>query len=209
MKLPRPAVLLTILAVAWGLALLAAPRERTLGSVVRWVFAHASLTQVALVFFVLAAVLAVLYLAGRTTIFPWVEATGWVALGLWLVGFLLSMIPAQMEWGVLVDFAEPRTQLTLRLLAMGLVFLLLTRWVASRLFTAVAQILLSLVVLVLNRSTALVRHPFNPIGLAQDIAIPLSYGLIFLTALLFSAALAYYVGAWRSRTQPAEVGGQP
>ena len=164
MKLPRPAVLLTILAVAWGLALLAAPPERTLGSVVRWVFAHASLTQVALLFFVAAAVLAVLYLAGRTALFPWVESVGWVALGLWLAGFLLSMIPAQMEWGVLVDFAEPRTQLTLRVLAVGLV---------------------------------------------PDIAIPLSYGLVFLTALLFCIALAYYVGAWRSRTQPAEEGGQP
>lgn len=206
MRLPRPAVLLTILAVAWGLALLATPRERTLGNVLRWVFAHASLTQVALVFFVVAAVLAVLYLAGRTALFPWVEAAGWVALGLWLAGFLLSMIPAQMEWGVLVDFNEPRTQLTLRLLAMGLVFLLLTRWVGSRLFTAVTQILLSFVVLVLNRNTALVRHPLNPIGLAQDIAIPLSYGLIFLTALLFSAALTYYLGAWRSRKQPAEEG---
>ncbi len=206
MKLPRPAVLLTVLLVAWGLALLAAPREKTLGSVVRWVFAHASITQVSLVLFLVAAILAVLYLLGRTALFPWMEAVGWVAITLWLAGFLLSMIPARLEWGVLVDFAEPRTQMTLRVLGVAIVFVLLTRWVGSRLFTAVAQILLSVVVVVTNRSTALVRHPLNPIGQAQDIAIPLSYGLVFLTALLFGAALVYYVGAWRSRSGTVEAG---
>jgi len=169
------------------------PAERILGGVVRWVYAHASLTQIALLFFLAAGILAIFYLLGVKRVHRWMEVTGWMALGLWLFGFLLSTIPARLSWGVWVDFGEPRTQMTLRILAVGAIFLLLTRWVESPSFTAMAQLIFSAAALYLNRSTALIRHPGNAIATATSASIPRAYAFIFLFALLASVYLTYYL----------------
>lgn len=198
----RATLLITLFSasvLAWLLVLVTAPSERTLGSLVRWVYAHASLTQVALLFFLAAAVLAVIFLTAKETWYDWFQVTGQVGLGLWLVGFLLSMVPARLSWGVWVDWNEPRTQLTLLVLAVGVVILVLVRWVDSRRFAALAQIIFSVVVLVLNRNTAVIRHPFNPIGSANTTAIPLTYGLIFLIALFASSVLVVLLVNARQR----------
>ena len=183
MSLPRVAGLLALFCtVAWALALLAAPPERTLGATIRWVYAHASLTQVALILFAVSLFLGLAMLIDRR-VYPWLRVGGWMALGLWLAGFLLSTIPARLSWGVWIAFGEPRTQMTLRVLAVGALFLALTLWVNQPRFTAIAQIALSAVVLYLNGTTSVVLHPLNPIATSQDAAIPFSYALIFLAAL--------------------------
>ncbi len=191
----RPPRLLALFAagvLGWLLVLITAPSERTLGTLVRWVYAHASLTQVALLFFLVAAVLAVVFLTGQEAWYGWFRVVGQVALGAWLLGFLLSMVPARLSWGVWVDWREPRTQLTLLVLVLGGIVLLLGRWVDSRRFDALAQFLFSALVLVLNRNTGVIRHPFNPIGSAAA-AIPLTYGLIFLLALFACGVLALWL----------------
>ncbi|NOZ49085.1 MAG: hypothetical protein GXP37_03430 [Chloroflexi bacterium] len=180
-----------VLSLAWIIAAAIAPVERTLGTTVRWVYVHASLTQLSLLFFLGAAILAILVLLGKETLEPWMRVTGWMALGLWAAGFLLSTIPAKLSWGVWVDFHEPRTQMTLRVLAAGILFLLVTLWVNASRFTAIFQIVLSAVLLTLIRQTAVVRHPVNPIAQADTAAIPLAYSIIFLLALLASLSLTW------------------
>lgn len=195
-----------LLLVAWCAALVVAPAERVLGSTVRWVYAHASLTQVSLLLFMLAMMIAIIYLLGRNSAYAWLEASSWVALGTWLFGFLLSTIPARLSWGVWIDFSEPRTQMTLRVLAVGVIFLLLVGWVDSRRFAAIAQIVLSAAILYLNRSTSIIRHPLNPIASSTSPDIPMAYGLIFLLALLASATLIVLLAMRRApRSAPATI----
>jgi hypothetical protein len=185
--------LLPLLVLAWLVALVTAPAERTLGGTVRWVYAHAAVTQVALLLFLATAVVAGLFLAGYRPLYRWTVLMGGAALGLWLVGFLLSLPPARLTWGVWVDWAEPRTQLTLRVLGVGLALMALTFWAGSPRLTAVAQLIFALTVLGLNRQTALVRHPLNPIGQATGTGIALGYGLIvLLTVLLVGFGLALW-----------------
>ncbi len=190
-----------ILAVLWLLAILLVPPEQTLGTLLRYVFAHASLTQVSLLLFLVAAILAIIFLIGRKTFYGWMEITGWVALVLWVLGFVLSTIPAKLSWGVWIDFSEPRTQMTLQVLAAGIIFLLLTRWVDHPAFTAVAQLVLSGLALFLNRNAGVVRHPLNPIGTSGSDIIPMLYSLIFLLALAGSICLIAY---WHSRRYPSK-----
>jgi hypothetical protein len=198
-------LLASVLAIVWFIALLFVPPEQTLGTLLRWVFAHASLTQVSLLLFLTAAIFAAIYLLGREKAFGWLEITGWMALGLWLAGFLLSTIPAKLSWGVWVDFHEPRTQMTLRVLAVGIIFVALTRWVDHPRFTAGAQLIFSALALYLNRSAGVIRHPLNPIGAAGSDVIPLLYSLIFLLALASSALfIAYLVGR---RRKPIPING--
>ena len=188
------------LAAAWLLAILFVPPEQALGTLLRWVFAHASLTQVSLLLFLIAAILAVVFLIGRKEMQGWMQITGWVALVLWVLGFVLSTVPAKLSWGVWIDFSEPRTQMTLQVLAIGIIFLLLTRWVDHPRFTAVAQLALSALALFLNRNAGVVRHPLNPIGGSGSDSIPMLYSLIFLLAL---ASSAFFIAYWHSRRYSA------
>ena len=173
----------------WLLLLLLTPPERTLGTIIRWVFAHGSLTQASVYVFLIAALLAAGYLLGNKKLEDWVNVIAVVAFSLWVLGFLISMIPAKIAWGVLVDFNEPRTQMTLRVIAVGLVFLVLVWWINQARFTAVALIAFAFVLLFLVRSTSLIRHPANPIGESPDRLLPIIYSGIVLSAVL--AALSF------------------
>ncbi len=185
---------LTVLfGLIWLLLIFLTPPERTLGTIIRWVFAHGSLTQAAVYLCLIAAFLAVGYLLGHEHLYAWMIAAGSIAFGLWALGFIISMVPAKMAWGVWVDVHEPRTQMTLRVLAVGTVFLAILWWVHHPKFTAVAIILFAFLLLFLVRSTSLIRHPANPVGESPDPIIPIIYTGILLSAVLASLSLAGFL----------------
>ena len=177
----------------WLLLVMLTPSERTLGTVIRWVFAHGSLTQASVYVFLVAALLAAGYLMGNKQLYDWMKITAGIAFGLWVLGFVVSMIPAKMAWGVWVDFHEPRTQMTLRVMAVGVVFWVLTWWIDQPKFAAIALIIFSFILLFLVRSTSLIRHPMNPIGSSPDAILPLIYSGVMFSAVLASLSLAGYL----------------
>jgi hypothetical protein len=179
----------------WALAILLTPPERTLGAVIRWVFVHASLTQAAVYLFLMAALLAAGYLLGNAPAARWMGPVAGIAFAWWLLGFVISIIPARMAWGVWVDFNEPRTQMTLRVIATAVIFLILIWWIANPRFTAVALILFAFILLFLVRSTSLIRHPANPIGSSPDAILPLLYTSATLFAVLAGLSAAAH---WQS-----------
>ncbi len=189
-----PYLLLSILfAGLWLLLLFLTPPERTLGTILRWVFAHGSLTQAAVYVFLIAALSAAGYLLGNENLFVWMTCLSIVAFVLWGLGFLISMIPAKIAWGVLVDFGEPRTQMTLRVIAVGAVFLVLSWWIDQPKFTAIALLIFAFILLFLVRSTSLIRHPANPIGESPDRILPLIYLGIVLSVVLSSLSFTGYL----------------
>ncbi len=189
-----PYLLLSILfAGLWLLLLFLTPPERTLGTILRWVFAHGSLTQAAVYVFLIAALSAAGYLLGNENLFVWMTCLSIVAFALWGLGFLISMIPAKIAWGVLVDFGEPRTQMTLRVIAVGAVFLVLSWWIDQPKFTAIALLIFAFILLFLVRSTSLIRHPANPIGESPDRILPLIYLGIVLSVVLSSLSFTGYL----------------
>lgn len=189
-----PYLLLTIFfALLWLLLVMLTPPERTLGPILRWVFAHGSLTQASVYVFLVAALLAAGYLMGNQQLYVWARTTAGIAFALWVLGFVVSMIPAKMAWGVWVDFHEPRTQMTLRVIAVGIIFGVLAWWIDQPKFTAIALILFSFILLFLVRSTSLIRHPMNPIGSSPDAILPLIYSGIVFSSVLASLSLAGYL----------------
>ncbi len=186
-----PYRLLTFIFIAlWLILLFLTPPERTLGTLIRWIFAHGSLTQAAVYVFLVAALLSVGYLLGNDNLYAWLTTVAVIAFVLWALGFIISMIPARIAWGVFVDLNEPRTQMTLRVLAVGAVFLVVAWWVHQPKFTAIAIILFAFVLLFLVRSTAIIRHPANPVGESPSPIIPLIYSGVLLSAVLGSISLA-------------------
>ncbi len=186
-----PYRLLTFIFIAlWLTLLFLTPPERTLGTLIRWIFAHGSLTQAAVYVFLVAALLSAGYLLGNDNLYAWMTTVAVIAFVLWALGFIISMIPARIAWGVFVDLNEPRTQMTLRVLAVGAVFLVVAWWVHQPKFTAIAIILFAFVLLFLVRSTAIIRHPANPVGESPSPIIPLVYSGVLLSAVLGSISLA-------------------
>ncbi len=177
----------------WLVFIFLTPPERTLGTLIRWVFAHGSLTQAAVYVFLAAALLAAGFLLGNVKLYPWMVTVGLIAFLLWALGFVLSMIPARLAWGVFVDFHEPRTQMTLRVLAVGVIFLVIIWWVNQPRFTAVAIIVFAFLLLFLVRSTSLIRHPANPIGESTSPLLPVIYSGILFSAVLASLFLAGWI----------------
>ncbi len=189
-----PYLLLTLLfAALWLALLLLTPPERTLGVIIRWVFAHGSLTQASVYLFLMAALTAAGYLLGNKNLAAWVHVMAVVAFGLWVLGFVISAIPAKIAWGVLVDFNEPRTQMTLRVTAVGLIFLVLVWWINQTKFTAISLIAFAFILLFLVRSTSLIRHPANPIGESPDRLLPILYSGIVLSAVLATLSFVGYL----------------
>ena len=190
---PRSRLYLTLTLgfwLLWLLLLWLTPPERTLGELIRWIFAHGSLTQAAVFLFLIDALVAAGFLLGHRSLYGWMVVLAITAFGLWTLGFLISMVPARIAWGVFIDFGEPRTQMTLRVLAVGLVFLVVVWWVHNPKFTALAIIAFAFVLLFLVRSTSLIRHPANPVGESPDAIIPAIYSGILLAAVLGALALS-------------------
>lgn len=187
---PPYRLLTPLFAALWLLLVMLTPPERSLGTVIRWVFAHGSLTQASVYVFLITALLAAGYLLGNKQLYAWMTTTGGIAFALWALGFVISMIPAKMAWGVWVDFHEPRTQMTLRVIAVGVIFLIVMWWVNQPQFTAIALILFAFILLFLVRSTSLIRHPANPIGSSPDAILPLLYSGVVLSAVLAALSLA-------------------
>ncbi len=182
-----------VFAALWLILLLVTPPERTLGTIIRWVFAHGSLTQAAVYVFLIAAFLAAGYLLGNEKLYLWMITVGAIAFFLWILGFIVSVIPARMAWGVFVDFNEPRTQMTLRVLAVGAIFLVIVWWVNNPKFSAIAILLFAFILLFLVRSTSLIRHPANPVGDSPSSSLQLVYAGILFSAILASLSAAGYL----------------
>ena len=182
-----------IFSAVWLLLLLLTPPERSLGVIIRWVFAHGSLTQASVYVFLIAALLAAGYLLGRQDLATWMGVMAGMAFAFWVLGFIISMVPARIAWGVLVDFGEPRTQMTLRVIAVGALFGVVAWWINQPKFTAIALILFAFILLFLVRSTSLIRHPANPIGSSPDAVLPLIYSGVVLSAVLAGLSLTGYL----------------
>ena len=196
-------LLTLIFAAAWLLLLFLTPPEKTLGTLIRWVFAHGSLTQAAVYVFLVAALVAAGYLLGNDRLYRWMTTIAVIAFSLWALGFVISIVPTRIAWGVFVDLNEPRTQMTLRVLAAGAVFLAVAWWVHQPKFTAMAIIIFAFILLFLVRSTGIIRHPANPVGESPSPILPLVYSGILLSAILGSVSLAGWLATRKSTDQPS------
>lgn len=156
---------LVVLAGAAVLLLVVLPPERTLGAVVKTVFLHGVLVQVGLFAFLAAGVLGVVYLLWRKPeAHSWGVAVQWVAVLIWIVYALSSMLATYQAWGQWIAWDEPRVRASFHVLWFSVACLLTTRWINERLFTAVANVVVAGMVWYLIKGASIFRHPFDPIG---------------------------------------------
>jgi hypothetical protein len=184
------AALLALLAVL----LILSPAERQLGNLIKVIYLHGALARVGLYALMLAGLPALAYLIRpRPALLHWSNAIQVAGMIVFVIHFALSIIPTYETWGVWIAFDEPRTRMTLQIVGVGLLVMVVRRLIDDRRFSAVANLLLSAAVLLLNLRTGVLRHPLNPIGESSSSAIQLYYAGILLTCAALTGLLAWWL----------------
>ncbi len=188
--------LLLVLAALTTLWIWYAPSELTLGSGIKIVYLHAASIWAGMTGLTLAGLLGALLLwrPGTPHLERWTRSIAWVAYGLFVLGFLLSLLAAQINWGG-VFWQEPRMLSNLRVAAVGLIALVLASWPVSArikgaLWAAFAAFLLGSTLF-----TPLLLHPGDPIQTATSRAIQITFYGLFVLVLLEGGLLVLLLQA--------------
>lgn len=184
------AALLALLA----LLLILSPAERQLGNLIKVIYLHGALARVGLYALMLASLPALAYLIRpRPAWLRWSNAIQVAGMIVFVIHFVLSIVPTYQTWGVWIALDEPRTRMTLQIVGVGLLVIVVRRLIDDRRFSAVANLLLGGAVLLLNLRTGVLRHPLNPIGDSTSSAIQLYYAGILLTCAALTGLLAWWL----------------
>jgi len=169
-----------------------APEEASLGPAIKVVYIHAALIWAGQVGFVAAGLLGLLLIMwpqrddGR-----WLHGLGWASLVMFALGVGSSLIAQQMSWGAIVWW-EPKTAVSLNLLAVALIILILNSWLNNRRLRGGLHLLLAGFIVASVIYTPRVLHPTDPITASNSAAIQTTFYLLFLLAGLLTLWLAWY-----------------
>lgn len=201
----RAAVAALILLAVLTLLLALSPAEARLGNLIKIIYLHGALARVGLTALMAAGVLGLLWLVSPgSSLLNWSNAVQAAGLIVFAAHFVLSVVPTRVTWGMWIAFDEPRTRMSLQIIGVGLVVVVLRRVVDDGRFSALANLLLGIAVLLLNLRTGVLRHPINPISDSSSATIQLFYLAILLTC----AALTGLLATWLAR-KPGASGSTP
>ncbi len=174
------AVLLTLSLLA-ALLTIIAPVERTLGSGIRIVYLHVSLTWVGMAGLLLAGVVGLaLLIWPRPTLQQWLHVISYVAFGFYVVGAVVSLIAEEVNWGA-IFWHEPRTASVLQVVAVGVIVHVAGSWLPRARVQGLLHLALAGFMMWSTMRAELVLHPDNPVGLSSSGGIRLGfYGLTVL-----------------------------
>lgn len=191
-------VLLAVLAVL----VLLSPAEAQLGNLIKIIYLHGALARVGIYAILLAGVLGLVYLIRpRAALLRWSNGVQVAGLIAFVTHFALSVIPTHETWGMWIAFDEPRTQMSLQIIGVGIIVVLVRRLVNDDRLSGLANALLGIAVLLLNVRTGVLRHPLNAIGDSTSTAIQGFYFGIVLACAALVALLAWYL-TYRAASSP-------
>ena len=184
---------LGLCAAATALILTLMPAEKTLGAVIKIVYLHGALSRAGMVGFAAAGAIGLVYLLQpRPGLARWSRALSLSGWGFWVTQFVVSMPATHLAWGPWVAWGEPRVTMTLQLIVVGLVIITASWLLNTPRFTAAANLLMGIAVIVMASHTDVVRHPLDPIGNSPSVTLRLVY-LLLLIPVIGSMMLI----AWR------------
>jgi len=169
-----------------------APAERTLGDLVKLIYVHAAISWVAILIFVIAAILGLSFLVTtKSSLYEWSCALEVTAIFLWFIHTLMGAAAMRIVWGGFL-WTEPKFKTTVFILLITLAAYLFSMVVAKPKIVSVLNVgIAPLVVLLVLRAGRIV-HPLNPILASSGLKIKICSGMI---ALLF-LAIALQIARW-------------
>lgn len=180
--------------IFWGIVilqaivLLAAPNEQTLGSGIKPVYLHVSLTWSGMLFFLIAGLLGLLTMIfGQQRLAVWYRAIFTAASLLYLTGFLISLYASIINWGG-IPFQEPRIRNAINVVVAGIAAWTFAELVRSVRLKGLAVFFPIAFILFSRQSERMVLHPDNPVSSA-----PVSMRSTFLIMFGLALFLAFWL----------------
>lgn len=182
------------------LLLLLSPAERQLGDLIKIIYLHGALARSGMFGLMASGILGLLYLIRPLPgLLSWSNAIQVAGMALFVLHFLLSMIPTHETWGVWIAFDEPRTAMSLQIMGVGILVIVVRYLLGNARLSALTNLLLGAAVGLLSARTGVLRHPLNPIGESPSASIQLFYVGILATCLALMVLLAWAIVAWTGR----------
>lgn len=173
-----------------ALILIFLPAEKTLGEVIKLVYLHAALVQSGLLLFMAAGVLGLADLIkAKNRLYAWASAAQKMAIIMWALYMLSSMIVTYLSWGVAIAWEEPRVQMSIRIMVIAIVFFLVSIWLKNRKISDIINMITAILVMLLSLTTVNIRHPNNPVGTSDSFLYAISYYFVLILTLFLTFQL--------------------
>jgi hypothetical protein len=186
--------LFLFLLVAMGVVLFRAPLEQTLGSGIRVVYLHVALIWASLLGLLLNGVLGLAVAVTERPLWErWRQLFGWLFIGLFILGVLVSLWAQQVNWGGIL-WREPRNVSVFNVTAVALISQILADWSPRLRWRGLLSIALSAFILWEIPRAELVMHPGDPIGSSTSAGIQFTFyslAILCFLAVLCLAWIAY------------------
>ena len=186
--------LFLLLLAAIGVILFRAPLEQTLGSGIRVVYLHVALIWASLLGLLLNGVLGLaVAVTERPFLERWRQILGWLFIGLFVLGVLVSLWAQQVNWGGIL-WREPRNVSVFNVTAVALITQILADWSPRLRWRGLLSVALAAFILWEIPRAELVMHPGDPIGGSTSSAIQFTFyslAILCFLAVLWLAWIAY------------------
>jgi hypothetical protein len=186
--------LFLFLLVAMGVVLFRAPLEQTLGSGIRVVYLHVALIWASLLGLLLNGVLGLAVAVTERPLWErWRQLFGWLFIGLFILGVLVSLWAQQVNWGGIL-WREPRNVSVFNVTAVALISQILADWSPRLRWRGLLSVALSAFILWEIPRAELVMHPGDPIGSSTSAGIQFTFyslAILCFLAVLCLAWIAY------------------
>jgi len=195
-------LIIALLIIAIAIITKISPAEKTLGDLVKTIYIHAALIWASIIMFSAAGLLGLGFcFSGKDSLYQWSSATEYIAISIWSINFLFSLVLMSLIWGG-IAWNEPRTLMSLTILIFSIVLIF------ARLITASAKVkgfynfLMSVILWFELVRTNVVIHPAGAISASTSTAIKIYTIIISLLVFMVTILLAAFV---RNKLVPVKI----
>ena len=125
----------------------------------------------------------------KNKLYAWSVASQKMAIIMWMLYLVSSMVVTYLSWGIAIAWEEPRVQMSIRVMFLSGVFFLLSIWIKNRKFTNIINLITAALVLMLSLTTVNIRHPNNPVGESESILYAISFYFVLVLTIFLTFQL--------------------
>mgnify|MGYP001202636691 CR=1 FL=1 len=192
--------ILLLLLAAMVVVVVVAPVEQTLGSGIKVVYVHVALIWTGMAGMLLNGLVGLALAAtGRPLLERWRQAIGWVSLGIFVLGVVVSLWAEQVNWGGIL-WREPRNLAVFNVTAVAVIVQVLAGWLPQLRGRGFLSLALAAYLLWEIPGTPLVMHPSDPVRTSNSAGIQLTFYSLFVLCGATAVWIVWYSLRRQTRT---------
>lgn len=185
--------ILALLLAAMIVVVALAPAEQSLGSGIKVVYVHVALIWTGMALMLVNGLVGLAEVAlARPFLARWRQVIGGVALGVFIVGVVVSLWAEQVNWGGVL-WREPRNLAVFNVTAVAIIVQVLASWLPKWRWRGLFATGLAAYLLWEIPRTPLVMHPSDPVRTSNSMGIQATFYSLFVLCLGTAVWLIWYI----------------